>query len=414
MDVADFDLDRSVIRAWSGFRRRLADLIDGLGADDVLMVEASSAVADADDERGCAPFVQVVATGETLHAELSSNAFLAPAVQLSDAMTAELVRVGWGAPDAENEPSPNFSIDVEHSESDRLAAMAVCGFRDVWGVPHPTFLEAGENNEALGITRDPPADTAGARTVHADRAQIQRQVDATLTEYLGEPPHKDGDGDIPVRSGSALVFIRVLPDHPLIELKAPLVVDISGRTRAAEVIADLNATWRQAKFVLVRDVVVLLLELPTTPFVPQHLVEALRLISRLADDLDDELAGRLGGRIPFDEQPGQAPFDLIRSDAGDDAELPPALVSLLHLAGPGTDLSTAEVITVCGDDRETILDLMRRCTEQEISWRRSGDEARLAGDPTGAASFDSEADIWQGTVELLRAALRELLTRRGS
>lgn len=402
MDGADFDLDRSVTRAWSSFRQRLADQLDELDDEAILLIEAGTAL---EDEDGTAPFVQVIANGDLLHAETSSNVFLAARSQLDEQMTGALTELGWTAPEPDG--GPNFSIELTRSHADRLAAITVAAFRDVWNVPHPTFLEAGEANAALGITRDSPI---GQEQALPDREQIQRMVDQALTEYLGELPRKDSDGDIPVRSGTALVFIRVLDDHPLVELKSPLVVDISGRTRAAEVVADLNATWRQAKFVLIRDVVVLLLELPTVPFVARHLVEALAYISRLADDLDDELADRLGGRLPFVDQAPPGPR--IPTDPEQADDLPAELVSLLHLSDGQSELTADEVAQICGNDRDRLLRLLKTSTQQEISWRRAAEAAKVVGDQLEATEHDQEADIWQGIVERLRAALRVVLVNR--
>jgi len=38
---------------------------------------------------------------------------------------------------------------------------------------------------------------------------------------------------------------------------------------------------------------------PTQPFVPAHLQQALRVLSRIADGIDDALASKLGGRTTF-------------------------------------------------------------------------------------------------------------------
>ncbi|MFV0461138.1 MAG: T3SS (YopN, CesT) and YbjN peptide-binding chaperone 1 [Actinomycetales bacterium] len=404
MDVAEFDLDRSVQRAWSSFRRRLADVLDGLGVDEVLHIEASA----LEENPGAAPYLEAVATPDAVHAEISGNGELDERDQLSDTMTAALVRLGWQVPDGN---AVNFSCDMPRDDVDRLAAMGAAAFRDVWSVPHPTFLEAGSFNSALGITRDSPSSQRSLRG-SGDREHIQQLVDEALARYLGQPPHKDSDGDIPIRSGSALVFIRVLEDEPLVELKSPLVVDIAGRTRAAEVVADLNATWRQAKFVLVRDVVVLLLELPTTPFIAEHLIESLALVSRLADDLDNELAERLGGRLPFAEPGSALDLPAVATERTNTDDLPAELVSLLHLGGADSTLTAEEVARICGTDRDRILDLLRIASAQEVAWRHGAEMARLDGEAERALRNDAEALTWQDTVERLRAALRFVLTSR--
>jgi hypothetical protein len=84
-------------------------------------------------------------------------------------MTAELLRVGWLPPDHESpNGTRNFSCDVDRSGTDRLAAMAVSAFRDVWSVPHPTFLDAGSANLALGISMDTPRPGSAGTVANAD------------------------------------------------------------------------------------------------------------------------------------------------------------------------------------------------------------------------------------------------------
>jgi len=52
-ELAGFDLDRSTARAWSKFQARLADHVADMEDDDILVVEAESAV-DEDAATGSA------------------------------------------------------------------------------------------------------------------------------------------------------------------------------------------------------------------------------------------------------------------------------------------------------------------------------------------------------------------------
>jgi hypothetical protein len=72
-----------------------------------------------------------------------------------------------------------------------------------------------------------------------------------------------------------------------------------GRSRATEVLNDLNVESRWVKFQLVRDRVFVITSVPAKPFVPAHLHQAVQVMSEVADGVDDELAAKLGGRTTF-------------------------------------------------------------------------------------------------------------------
>jgi hypothetical protein len=82
------------------------------------------------------------------------------------------------------------------------------------------------------------------------------------------------------------------------------VHDVAGRSRAAEVLNDLNVEARWVKFQLIRDRVFVSISVLSRPFVPAHLHQAVRILSDVADGIDDELAAKLKGRTTFSEHDG--------------------------------------------------------------------------------------------------------------
>lgn len=133
----------------------------------------------------------------------------------------------------------------------------------------------------------------------ADRAELDAIVEAELAAILGHPPVRDADGDVVLRVGSTLVFLRTAADAQDIVLFSAVVHDVAGRSRAAEVINDLNVEARWVKFQLVRDRVFVMTSVPARPFVPAHLHQAVQVMSQVADGVDDELAMKLNGRTTF-------------------------------------------------------------------------------------------------------------------
>ena len=82
---------------------------------------------------------------------------------------------------------------------------------------------------------------------------------------------------------------------------AAVVHDVAGRSRAAEVLNDLNVEARWVKFQLVRDRVFVTVSVLARPFVPAHLHHAVKILAETADGIDNELAVKLGGRTTFDD-----------------------------------------------------------------------------------------------------------------
>ena len=138
-----------------------------------------------------------------------------------------------------------------------------------------------------------------AAVLPADRDHLEALVETELTAALGHPPIRDEEGDIVIRVGSTLLFLRTAADAQDVVLFSAVVHDVDGRSRATEVLNDLNVEARWVKFQLVRDRVFVLTSVPARPFVAAHLHQAVRVMSDVADGVDDELAAKLGGRTTF-------------------------------------------------------------------------------------------------------------------
>ena len=82
---------------------------------------------------------------------------------------------------------------------------------------------------------------------------------------------------------------------------AAVVHDVAGRSRATEVLNDLNVEARWVKFQLVRDRVFVTVSVLARPFVPAHLRQAVKILAETADGIDDELAAKLHGRTTFSD-----------------------------------------------------------------------------------------------------------------
>lgn len=303
-DYADFDLDRSIAQAWDGFELRLAEVISVI--DDSADFTIGCAVVD---DRNV-PYVTFTAVDRTtIRALASGNANLGESYQLGPAQLAQLQRLGWHPPtESGPRPTADFWMEMDQEASDRLAAATVGALRDVFGVQHPVFLDPGDLAEVLTPRPDPIAAPSEfdaedvVATMPTGRDHLDGMVAAELTQMFGHAPLRDQEGDIGLRVGSAMLFLRVSADGRELILFSVLVHDVAGRSRAAEVLNDLNAEARMVKFHLVRDRVFASLSVLTRPFVPAHLHQAVRMMSDMADAIDDDLARKLGGRTAFESE----------------------------------------------------------------------------------------------------------------
>ncbi|MGQ0624810.1 MAG: T3SS (YopN, CesT) and YbjN peptide-binding chaperone 1 [Sporichthyaceae bacterium] len=394
----EFDLDSAIESAWGAFTDRLHALIAGIEPFGSLILGLPTAIELA-DLTGAAPYVQVLAHGENaLRGEVSGNAFLDPRLHLSEAQQRTLTAIGWNRPtaavDESGAESANFGVDLPHSAASRLADMTVATIRAVFDVPHPSFLEiAGAPEPEIDDQPDGPSPKGPD--------DLRRRVEALLAERFDAPVLRDADGDIPIRSGSAMVFVRISPELPVVELFSPLLLGVSGDALALERLNRTNRGLRFARLTWTRGTVLANHEFWSDPFVPELFMRAIDMMMELADDLDDSLRPELGGRRFFEDTEAPAP-----EPSADSEQMHPALLTITALTPDGTGLTAAEVAKICGCDRDLVLRLITDADGQALEWEKSASDA---DDSAEAEECRSTARSWEATATLLRAALRDIV-----
>ncbi|HET7725303.1 MAG TPA: YbjN domain-containing protein [Propionibacteriaceae bacterium] len=303
MDIDDFDIDRSTDEAWDAFSGRLSEVLSMMdsGAELTLGVLAP--------DEGGSPFIAYgcPALGR-IRAEASSNAVLADDQQLAAPQLAQMEQLGWSSPSAES--SENFFSEWSQERTDELAGLSVATLRDVYGVLHPVFLTADQLADVLQppgpseppylAASSPEEDEPDTHAVMpADAAELDRLVGAELARIYGSEPFHDSEGDYSIRVGSTMVFVRVPSDAREVIAFAAVVHDVSGRSRAAEVLNDLNSESRWVRFWLLRDKVFVSMSALAKPFVPAHFRQVVHEVASVADTIDEHLAAALQGRTTF-------------------------------------------------------------------------------------------------------------------
>ncbi|MCC2593118.1 YbjN domain-containing protein [Tessaracoccus sp. OS52] len=283
-DIEDFDFDRTTNMAWQAFTERLDEVLSVMDASADLTISVSRSGASYD--------VPPAIRFSMVRPGIVEATLLGP----DDARLGEL---GWVA-----HADGTERVEVDQEESRRLAEITTATLSEVLGVLHPVFLEPDQLAELLsGVPHsdDEPIVEPLPRSVArpANQEELDAMVDEELVREFGHPPMRNADGDVAIRVGSTMIFLRTTPDARELLLFAALVHDVAGRSRACEILNDLNVEARYCRFALHRDRVFVQLSVFTQPFVPEHLRHALDAISKVADAIDDELATRLSGRTTF-------------------------------------------------------------------------------------------------------------------
>lgn len=294
-DITDFDLDRSTAEAWTEFQARLSEVVSVIdGSGDLTIGTQSGAGAGG-------PFVRFTSPApDLIRSEAAGNDVLGPHFQLTADQQATLQKLGW-KPMTDAEGS-SYAVELPQEDSDQIAALAVAALKDVYGVQHPVFLAPDQLAEILQPEPAPlpvPVDRSTAIALPDGQQHLDQLIDETLTAVYGHRPIRDSEGDVAIRVGSTMLFCRASPDGQEIVIFAAVVHEVEGRSRAAEVLNDLNVEARWVKFQLVRDRVFVTFSILARPFVAAHLRQALLAVSSVADGIDDDLAVKLKGRTTF-------------------------------------------------------------------------------------------------------------------
>ncbi len=302
-------VDAKVDAAWASLERRLAGVIgQGHSGDRVILGLAPGADGGDGDSTY---YVQWAVDDGHLHLEAVSNAFLAPAHRLTREPLARLAALGWQLP-VQGGP-PNFSLDLTQDQARHASSTLVRTLREVYNAPHPAFLtvEGFNGDQALDLTELglPPARRAtpvppgaGVGLTLDTVTPLRDQVAAILARGLGVKPGEvvcDDDGDFPLRSGSAMVFIRVLEEQGIVSLFSPVLIEVEDTDALRRALIDLQGHVPLVHFVVDGGVVTAAAQVLANPLVPDHLHRVIGLMINICDELDDRLQGDFGGRTFF-------------------------------------------------------------------------------------------------------------------
>jgi hypothetical protein len=316
------DLRGKVTEAWREFARALAACVEHVPVGGRIQVTldptasgTGSAVYDVELTIREEGQVDALAVG---------NAGLPEGYRLDRSAVADMVALGWSPPGVVAGSGDQFGLRAPVADATRIAAVVSRTLRDVYGAPHPAFLvylvhDAEDEPiavEPLGTARPEsltPDDletgldaaiAAGRAAQAAEAAPLEervRTVVATITKTEPEQLQVDSDGDIGIRAGSAMVFVRVRDNPPLVDVFSPVLTEVEPTEQLYVKLSELTNRMPIGRLYCTNDTVWASIPVFGRNFQATHLMLAVQVMTGLADELDDRLHGEFGGKRFFGE-----------------------------------------------------------------------------------------------------------------
>lgn len=307
------DLTAKVAAAWSDFTVAMTAALRELptGADLTLILDpTTSGTGEAVYD------ISLTAPAEgQLCADAASNATLPQQAHLDRTAVGQLVALGWQPPGVLDSAGERFGLHLESEEAASLAAIVSRTMRDVYGAPHPAFLtyDCQSPDDACDGLVLAPARPVPVDDVEEDVSQLALTSSGPLAEAVTTvvaallhttPAHLavDDNGEISVRSGSAMVFINPGVHPAVVDVYSPLLTEVAPTERLYRELSALTRRLPIGRLYYGDGTIWASVPVYGRDFQPRHLALAVESMTRLADDLDDRLQRKFGGRRFFDQK----------------------------------------------------------------------------------------------------------------
>jgi hypothetical protein len=311
------DLRAKVTEAWREFAGTLATVLPTLppGAHIDLTLDPT---ASGTGRAVYSVSLRVLEDG-VIEALAVGNAGLPEGFRMDRSSVADLVALGWSPPGVLPGSGDSFGLRSSTAQASQLATVVSRTLRDVYGAPHPAFLvylvHDGEDRPIdappLATARhEPDADadiTDGATALVAMEDEVipledrVRTVVAAMSKTTVDQLQVDTDGDIGIRAGSAMVFVRVRDNPPLVDVFSPVLTGVEPTEQLYVKLSELTNRMPIGRLYCAQDTVWASIPVFGRNFQATHLMLAVQVMTGLADELDDRLHGEFGGKRFFGE-----------------------------------------------------------------------------------------------------------------
>ncbi len=316
-DPATMNLAQKVDQAWIDFTAALADALPAMpSAVTALDITLDPTAAD----QGDAPYTVTIDLSEPaeLRAYAVSNRSLPRTHRLSHKRLGEVIELGWSPPGVVDGSGDRFGLTEPRAEAVRVAKIVTRTLREVYRSPHPAFLlytaVNGEGSAVsvppLGVARAVTEEGAQLGHLQLSTLPLAKRVPLVLSAMLRVAPESlpvDSDGDIGIRNGSAMVFVRVRDQPDLVEVFSPVLLEVQENQRLYQKLSELTHRMPVGRLYWANNVVWAGIAVFGRDFQASHLMLAVEVMTGLADELDDRLSKEFGGRRFFSDTEEGAP-----------------------------------------------------------------------------------------------------------
>jgi hypothetical protein len=249
-------------------------------------------------------YVQFACDGEEgMRAEAVSNRFLAGWRRLDSIAEGRLRRLGWRPPTDIGEGPVNWWRSFESPVPvEEIAAMAIATLNKAFDVTRVSALRYrafSSSGEAILLP------TLGLARNHEGSGLLTDRVEAALKSYLElDELIRDCDGDYPVRSNDAMVYVRTWPDRNYVGVFSPVVLDVTRSPALVAKVNRINSDIRVARAFVTNNEVIMAAEVDDHDGLEAGLISAFQAVAALSNLYGDELQAQFGGRTFFQEPAG--------------------------------------------------------------------------------------------------------------
>lgn len=240
--------DVAVSEAWQRFECNLAAHIASMPVGTYVTISSAQA---SHGQRGQRPYVDVVTVeADRIVGVAALPSYLYPNGQDSSDADSRLHGLGWSEPGKPTVDGTvmDFTVDGPLEDAGLLATMAVATFREVWNVPHPSFLTAwgvglGENaNGPVALHHEPTSDRTPRSDGPLDALPTALRSLHAFCELMGARVDPDTVLSVCVDEDLAELVRRALDAASACDSRAR-ELSLGGATGASRVWAQQRQSW---------------------------------------------------------------------------------------------------------------------------------------------------------------------------